>query len=965
MENTFYPYIEDDNFNDKYYDVNYALKSNNSTYSKYNNIENFTNKKNNNDNYIWGVNEEDNIFRKKKNNKWEKINGKLKNISASNKDYIWGTNKSDNIYTCKKPCTNGTWKKIDGSLEQVSGGNKEVWGINEANNIYRRDIDGSGSWKSMKGVLTNISASGNDYIWGVNNLVEEIKLRIKIVIGTKEGTNFNMLGKINKITLLGDTGTVSSTINVSKIQPINNDSTLIVDINISKDVKNIGGIQFDMNDTPILITELIIQIKDAFDKYHSIINSKNKKFINKKENTYSFKTFDLSKEIPHIYRCKTDCDGNWEYIKGNMEMVSGGSHDVWGLNKNGDVFKRSISKENADWVQVPGELKWISGNNDNYVWGVNNEDQIFKCKQPCNDGAWELVDGKLKQISGGYEHMEIKNNNTNQDTITRLTKEHDIFKKQQKEANKKDDDYLLLARQTVNGQFFPKKTLGTSQFNQEKTDDINYMDGSLLTNDFKFNDKYTFKLVWPNSDLKDQIWKQSSNPFKSNNVLGYEPIDIHYNINYWGGLRNGVGNTVLSGSMNGDWYYAIGTYKTWKGGIPGPNKPVSQVELYVKKNKYIIPKINLEKECGANYGKNIPCCNQPGTTIDDKYICSKEKPICIDYKMGSKWGKCVNKDYTKENTSSQNKYTLHFYAIGRPIEDGPNKIEISAGNNAILTFIPPKNIWKKYEVSFINNSSNFDLKFMGLLKEGDHSSAITEIHLLKDNITIFRNNFSNPQIKLNSYKYISSNNKEIPNWNFNAILMNNSTAWDYKIPYPKGNQAVCFQKNSQYISKNININKNNQNNKKIDALNRSMNNDKILLDNIKLPTQKDTSLQTLSKSVNISKDSLGNLEFNNSGIVDFYENFANSAEVNNLENLSVEALQEKNTSLLQKYEIQVNQLKEISEKEKNYHKNTKMLHLIQNKNAFKRKIISTLVAAIFLFIIIIIATFVYYKRVLK
>jgi len=26
MENTFYPYIEDDNFNDKYYNVNYALQ---------------------------------------------------------------------------------------------------------------------------------------------------------------------------------------------------------------------------------------------------------------------------------------------------------------------------------------------------------------------------------------------------------------------------------------------------------------------------------------------------------------------------------------------------------------------------------------------------------------------------------------------------------------------------------------------------------------------------------------------------------------------------------------------------------------------------------------------------------------------------------------------------------------------------------------------------------------------------
>ena len=1032
MENTFYPYIEDDNFNDKYYDVNYALQIkenfnnfdpssyNPKTYNQYNQHSSFNFKQNEsfqnksesedededededegkNENYIWGVNSNDNIYRKNGNAKWEKIDGDLKNISASNKDYIWGVNTDDNIYVCKKPCTNGQWKQIDGSLKQVSGGEKELWGINSANNIYKRNIDGSGSWTTMKGVLTNISASGKDYIWGVNDIIQEIKLRIKIVVGTKPNTNFNILGKIKSISLLGDTGLVSPLINVSNIKPIDNDSTLIVDINISKDVKNIGAIQFDIINDPFLITNLDIQIKDAFDNYKNILKSVDKKFISKKENTYSFKTFDLSKEIPRIYRCKTDCNGDWENIKGDMDMVSGGSEDVWGIKKE-NVYKRTISKKDADWIQVPGSLKWVSASSDNFVWGIDNNDQIFKCKQPCNEGEWNMVPGKLKQVSGGYEPMEIKNNNSSQDLLTQISNQKKAINNQKKlgynfgtiggskigisgKSEEEEEDeaedaenkgYLLLARQTINGVFFPKKTLGTTQFNQDKPDELNYMNGKLLTDDFKFNEKYTFKLKWPNSDLKEQIWKQSTNPFISNNVSGYEPIDVPYNINYWGGLRNGVGDAVLSGSMNGDWFYAVGTYKFWSGGIPGPNKPVSSVELYVKKNKYVQPKTDFELGCGADYGKNIPCCDQPGTTVDSKYICSKEKPICKDYIFGSKWGKCVSSNELKLKNGSninmnmnleQNNYTLKFFAIGRTLEDGPNKMEIYAGNNAIFNFTPPKDIWKKYEVSFTNNSPNFDLKFMGLIREGDHSSAITGIHLLKNNITVFNNNFSNPQIQFNSYEYITSKNNRVPGWNFNATLINNSTAWGYKIPYPDGNQAVSFQKAGQYIIKNINLNNTDSINKKKDTLNKDMSQYKTLLKNINIPSEKDVSIKTLSKSVDIKKNNLGNFDTNESNIIDFYENFSNSTEVNDLDSLTFEGLREKNTSLIQKYEIQTNQLKEISEKEKLYNKNSKMLQIIQSRNSFKRKIISTLIAAIFLFLIITIATFVYYKRTLK
>ena len=35
--------------------------------------------------------------------------------------------------------------------------------------IYKRPVDGSGSWTRLPGALKHVSASGNGYIWGVNS----------------------------------------------------------------------------------------------------------------------------------------------------------------------------------------------------------------------------------------------------------------------------------------------------------------------------------------------------------------------------------------------------------------------------------------------------------------------------------------------------------------------------------------------------------------------------------------------------------------------------------------------------------------------------------------------------------------------------------------------------------------------------------------------------------------------------
>lgn len=96
-------------------------------------------------------------------------------------------------------------------------------------------------------------------------------------------------------------------------------------------------------------------------------------------------------------------------------------------------------------------------------------------------------------------------------------------------------------------------------------------------------------MVWPNvkKGPNFQEWKQSSNPINTKTVTGYEPVTIHYTMN-WGGLAKKGQNDydpLLSAHNN---YYAIGQTSPWTpnnqhpNGIQGFNDiPVSKVELYI------------------------------------------------------------------------------------------------------------------------------------------------------------------------------------------------------------------------------------------------------------------------------------------------------------------------------------------------------------------------------------------------
>jgi hypothetical protein len=91
--------------------------------------------------------------------------------------------------------------------------------------------------------------------------------------------------------------------------------------------------------------------------------------------------------------------------------------------------------------------------------------------------------------------------------------------------------------------------------------------------------------------------------------------------------------------------------------------------------------------------------------------------------------------------------------------------------------------------------------------------------------------------------------------------------------------------------------------------------------------------------------------------------FLNTIENNvTAQNDALKELELKNQELYQKYVIQLNQIKEIDDKEKLLLTRSRMLQIAQDRNSYKKKIIYTLIALIFALFIITLVVYVYFVK---
>ena len=82
--------------------------------------------------------------------------------------------------------------------------------------------------------------------------------------------------------------------------------------------------------------------------------------------------------------------------------------------------------------------------------------------------------------------------------------------------------------------------------------------------------KYEFLLEYA-SFAGYNRWKQTSNPATTTeSVTGYEAVNVSWTTYDWGGLaKSNSGSTFIDGSVDHSyWYYALGAYTSWGGGVP-------------------------------------------------------------------------------------------------------------------------------------------------------------------------------------------------------------------------------------------------------------------------------------------------------------------------------------------------------------------------------------------------------------
>jgi Fibrinogen beta and gamma chains, C-terminal globular domain len=105
---------------------------------------------------------------------------------------------------------------------------------------------------------------------------------------------------------------------------------------------------------------------------------------------------------------------------------------------------------------------------------------------------------------------------------------------------------------------------------------------------------FTFRINWPGLNARN-IWSQTTNPTRDVDVAGYQAIEVQATDNGWIGLELGNGthgaksdSSYLDGTSGGNWYYAVGSYVDWHGGIPaadsvaGAATGVPATQLWVK-----------------------------------------------------------------------------------------------------------------------------------------------------------------------------------------------------------------------------------------------------------------------------------------------------------------------------------------------------------------------------------------------
>jgi hypothetical protein len=131
---------------------------------------------------------------------------------------------------------------------------------------------------------------------------------------------------------------------------------------------------------------LIQQQSQENEKLKQMSDISNIQLINS-DNNYIYKLD--SKD--NIYYCKKPCNNNWQQIPGSLRQITSDNKNLYGVNSQGNIYTCLSPCSNGKWQQIPGGLKSIDANQNNYLYGVNQKNNSFICQKPCLKGNWTKI----------------------------------------------------------------------------------------------------------------------------------------------------------------------------------------------------------------------------------------------------------------------------------------------------------------------------------------------------------------------------------------------------------------------------------------------------------------------------------------------------------------------------------------------------------------------------------------------
>eukprot|EP00054_Salpingoeca_dolichothecata_P037309 m.10517 g.10517 ORF g.10517 m.10517 type:complete len:552 (-) comp7423_c0_seq1:108-1763(-) len=271
----------------------------------------------------------------------------------------------------------GGWEKIAGKLTQVSVGcRNQIAGVNRDGNMYKYDI-GDNKWRQLPGGnFKHCSIDEFGMIYAVTHELEMYKLYADNWMKLPGEFKFVSLGR--------------------QVWALDKDGQLVIAPCDRKPQIELNPVWFPMNGKLKHISVSLDGERWGVNAEDSVYRRVGKDWI-KMPGKLKMVSCGSRTEIygvngdDNVYKWNGE---SWDKLSGKLKYVSVGSDGTcYGVNADDVAYIREGDK----WAKLPGKLRQIEVGSKDYVVGVNGANNVYRFN--VQEGKWEQLPGSLTHVT--------------------------------------------------------------------------------------------------------------------------------------------------------------------------------------------------------------------------------------------------------------------------------------------------------------------------------------------------------------------------------------------------------------------------------------------------------------------------------------------------------------------------------------------------------------------------------------